>query len=48
MFETVIAALKGVIQMAVTGSAAASIIMQITCLAAMALAVRAFRRLIGK
>lgn len=49
MAEAVMYAFKGVISMmAAPGSTAAGIVMQMSVFAALALAVRAFRRLIGR
>jgi len=48
MAEAAFQAIVGVLQMVVPGSAVAGIVMQLSCLAAAALAVRVLRKVIGK
>jgi len=49
MAEVLFNAIKGILQMSIVpGSVAAGIVMQMTCFAALALAIRAFRRIIKR
>jgi len=48
MVEVIFSSIKGLLQMLVPSTAAAGIVMQMTCLAAFTLAVRVFKRMIGR